>query len=92
VAEIVTVMLAYNFRPGVAGLGTPVYCAGVLANYLAGLKINLCQLETSPRIDAPKMIHETIALTEYAIQEVRTISHLLHPPLLEELGFLSASR
>ncbi len=63
-----------------------------VGQYLAGLKINLCQLETGTRIDAPKMIHETIAMTEYAIQEVRTISHLLHPPLLEELGFLSAAR
>ncbi len=63
-----------------------------VGQYLAGLKINLCQLETGTRSDAPKMIHETIAITEYAIQEVRTISHLLHPPLLEELGFLSAAR
>ena len=63
-----------------------------VGQYLAGLKINLCQLETGTRIDAPKMIHETIAMTESAIQEVRTISHLLHPPLLEELGFLSAAR
>ena len=31
-------------------------------------------------------------LTDCAIQEVRTISHLLHPPLLEELGFLPAAR
>jgi signal transduction histidine kinase len=63
-----------------------------VGQYLAGLKINLCQLETGVRIDAPKLIGETIALTECAIQEVRTISHLLHPPLLEELGFLSAAR
>ena len=26
------------------------------------------------------------------LQEVRTISHLLHPPLLDELGFLPAAR
>jgi two-component system NarL family sensor kinase len=37
-------------------------------------------------------VSETLKLTDYAIQEVRTISHLLHPPLLEELGFLSAAR
>jgi signal transduction histidine kinase len=63
-----------------------------VGQYLAGLKINLCQLENDARIDVPKLIRETIALTECAIQEVRTISHLLHPPLLEELGFLSAAR
>jgi len=33
-----------------------------------------------------------VALTDHAITEVRTISHLLHPPLLDELGFYSATR
>ena len=63
-----------------------------VGQYLAGLKINLNQLESGLRIDAPKLIRETVELTDYAIQEVRTISHLLHPPLLEELGFLAAAR
>jgi signal transduction histidine kinase len=63
-----------------------------VGQYLAGLKINLSQLETGARIDAPALLRETVGLTDYAIQEVRTISHLLHPPLLEELGFLPAAR
>jgi signal transduction histidine kinase len=63
-----------------------------VGQFLAGLKINLNQLETANGSEAPKLISETIVLTDYAIQEVRTISHLLHPPLLEELGFLSAAR
>ena len=63
-----------------------------VGQFLAGLKINLNQLETGIRIDAPTLLRETVALTDCAIQEVRTISHLLHPPLLEELGFLSAAR
>jgi len=63
-----------------------------VGQYLAGLKINLNQLETGSRIDAPKLLRETVELTDFAIQEVRTISHLLHPPLLEELGFLPAAR
>jgi signal transduction histidine kinase len=62
-----------------------------VGQYLAGLKINLSQIE-SAGVDASTMLRETIALTDHAIQEVRTISHLLHPPLLEELGFLSAAR
>lgn len=62
-----------------------------VGQYLAGLKINLSQIDGAG-VDAQTMIRETIALTDYAIQEVRTISHLLHPPLLEELGFLSAAR
>jgi signal transduction histidine kinase len=63
-----------------------------VGQYLAGLKINLNQLETGVRIDAPRLLRETLELTDFAIQEVRTISHLLHPPLLEELGFLPAAR
>jgi two-component system, NarL family, sensor kinase len=35
---------------------------------------------------------ETIELTERSINEVRTISHLLHPPLLDEVGLESATR
>jgi PAS domain S-box-containing protein len=31
------------------------------------------------------------ALTEQALEEVRTTSHLLHPPLLDEIGFVSAA-
>jgi signal transduction histidine kinase len=63
-----------------------------VGQFLAGLKINLSQLEMGSQADAPRLICETLKLTDYAIQEVRTISHLLHPPLLEELGFLSAAR
>ena len=63
-----------------------------VGQYLAGLKINLNQLEHKERDEALRLIRETIGLTDCAIQEVRTISHLLHPPLLEELGFLPAAR
>lgn len=63
-----------------------------VGQFLAGLKINLSRLGTASPIDMPKLIGETLTLTDYAIQEVRTISHLLHPPLLEELGCLSAAR
>ncbi len=34
---------------------------------------------------------DTIELADRAIAEVRTISHLLHPPLLDELGLQSAA-
>ena len=39
-----------------------------------------------------KLFDEMNSQIEKAIQETRTISHLLHPPLLDELGFASASR
>jgi len=63
-----------------------------VGQYLAGLKINLNQLEVGASVAPLQMIRESIGLIDCAIQEVRTISHLLHPPLLEELGFLSAAR
>jgi len=46
-----------------------------VGQYLAGLKINLHQLEMGTQFDTKQLIRETIDLTDYAIQEVRTISH-----------------
>lgn len=63
-----------------------------VGQFLVGLKINLSQMEKSSAANSAKLLRETLDLTDYALQEVRTISHLLHPPLLEELGFLSAAR
>ena len=63
-----------------------------VGQYLAGLKINLSQLKPDGRVDPAALIRDTIAMTDCALQEVRTMSHLLHPPLLEELGFLPAAR
>jgi len=66
-----------------------------VGQYLAGLKINLSRIE-SGKADAPEvaaqLLAETLEMVDKSIAEVRTISHLLHPPLLEELGFDSAAR
>jgi signal transduction histidine kinase len=66
-----------------------------VGQYLAGLKINLEQLlSTCANLSAPheKLLHETVDLAERSMVEVRTISHLLHPPLLDEVGLESATR
>jgi signal transduction histidine kinase len=63
-----------------------------VGQFLVGLKINLSQMENGGRVNSAELLRETLDLTDYAIQEVRTISHLLHPPLLEELGLVSAAR
>lgn len=42
----------------------------------------------SPR--AMRCIEENLNLIDQAISEIRTISHLLHPPLLDEVGLRSA--
>jgi signal transduction histidine kinase len=66
-----------------------------VGQYLVSLKINLEQLlETNPDLKPAhaKLLADTVDLTERSIAEVRTISHLLHPPLLDEVGFESAAR
>jgi len=63
-----------------------------VGQFLVGLKINLSQMQNGKAENPAKLLRETLDLTDCALQEVRTISHLLHPPLLEELGFISAAR
>jgi signal transduction histidine kinase len=66
-----------------------------VGQFLAGLKLNLGRLqrrESQPAIQSHPLLSESVDLTDRAIIEVRTISHLLHPPLLDELGLHSAAR
>ncbi len=65
-----------------------------VGQYLTGLKLNLGRLgaKYGESLDSQMLLSETVTLTDHAITEVRTISHLLHPPLLDELGFYSATR
>ena len=61
-----------------------------LGQYLAGIKMNLDVVTRSyPEND---LILEAIELLDQSIIETRTISHLLHPPLLDEVGFSSAAK
>jgi len=66
-----------------------------VGQYLVGLKINLEQL-LSARANLPaaheKLLTDTLDLADRSMVEVRTISHLLHPPLLDEVGLESATR
>lgn len=48
------------------------------------------QLEQDP--GASVAISEIVALADQALKEIRTLSYLLHPPLLDEAGFTSAAR
>jgi len=66
-----------------------------VGQFLAGLKLNLGRLqrrESESLHQNRSLLLESIDLTDRAIVEVRTMSHLLHPPLLDELGFHSAAR
>jgi signal transduction histidine kinase len=40
--------------------------------------------------DAAKRVSENVALVDEASRQIRTISYLLHPPLLDEIGLASA--
>jgi PAS domain S-box-containing protein len=64
-----------------------------VGQYLVGLKMKVDSLNSSAvrnhRQDASELA-ECAQLTEEAIKEVRTISYLLYPPMLEELGLKSA--
>lgn len=39
-----------------------------------------------------RTVSEVLSMMDSAIEQVRTLSHLLHPPLLDEMGLLSALR
>lgn len=65
------------------------------AQRLAAVMMNLSMLEDHlPAGDAvaQKLHVESLNLVEQCSREVRTLSYLLHPPLLEQLGLLAALR
>ena len=65
------------------------------AQDLAALKMHLARLNrTAGHLsDADRgALTESISLAEQSITEIRTLSYLLHPPFLDEMGLLSALR
>jgi PAS domain S-box-containing protein len=61
-----------------------------LGQYLAGLKIAIEMLSSRVPGKDPLLV-ECTDILDKAIAETRTLSHLLHPPLLDEAGFASAA-
>jgi two-component system, NarL family, sensor kinase len=65
------------------------------AQDLAALKMHLARVfrTASHLSDADRAaLTESISLAEQSITEIRTLSYLLHPPFLDEMGLLSALR
>jgi len=66
-----------------------------IGQLLAALGMNLAVLQSqSDRLDSAgaRAISENAAMVEQISREIRTISHLLHPPLLDVAGLASALR
>ncbi len=64
------------------------------AQNLAALAMNLSLLMDSPAaaLEPPsrRILSESLALAQQCVAEVRNLSYLLHPPLLDDLGLASA--
>jgi signal transduction histidine kinase len=60
-----------------------------LGQYLVGVKMNL-EMYAAQKKD--NLLTEAVQLLDQSIAETRTISHLLHPPLLDEAGLSSAAK
>lgn len=61
---------------------------------LGALSINLSMLLAAGGLDprAREALEESIALADASVSEIRAMSYLLHPPLLDEMGLASALR
>jgi PAS domain S-box-containing protein len=64
-----------------------------LGQYVAAMKMSLDTLASSlepGETETSQMVAQCVHLAQECVKEVRTISHLLYPPMLEELGLKSA--
>jgi signal transduction histidine kinase len=59
---------------------------------LAAVQMNLEQLAAAERAGFGALLAESRELVQRTAQEVRTISQLLHPPLLDVVGFVAAAQ
>ena len=61
-----------------------------VGQHLAAMKMAISMLEK--KLPGDSLVNDCLKLLDDSISETRTISHLLHPPLLDEAGLNSAAR
>jgi PAS domain S-box-containing protein len=67
----------------------------VTAQNIGLIMLNLAQVQSgAPAIDQKNQqrLTESLALGEQALKEIRTLSYVLHPPLLDQAGLVTALR
>jgi signal transduction histidine kinase len=65
----------------------------VTVQNLASIKANLTRTREAslePETEAQEPLEEAASLCDQVIKELRTLSYLLHPPLLDEIGLVAA--
>lgn len=65
------------------------------AQSLAAMRMHLVRIEQAGVLkDGPfrDALTETLALTDQSIAEIRTLSYLLHPPMIEAMGLVASLR
>ena len=64
-----------------------------VGQHLAGIKMDIDRLRQPESADKqPEMLSTLSESVEKCMSETRTISYLLHPPLIDELGFSAAAK
>jgi signal transduction histidine kinase len=63
-----------------------------IGQYLSALGMGLAQLEKANGAKSAETLAECRELLARCMNETRTLSYLLHPPLLDEVGFASAAK
>lgn len=61
----------------------------VTAQNLSAITLNLARLEktlTVPETKTQQILNDSIVLAEECLREIRTLSYVLHPPMLDEYG------
>ncbi|MGA9390260.1 MAG: sensor histidine kinase [Candidatus Sulfotelmatobacter sp.] len=62
-----------------------------LGQWLAAAQINVDMVLLQKESKPSPMLEETRKLIDHAVSSIRTMSYLLHPPLLDEAGFEAAA-